>query len=209
MSKSLGNVIEPEKVMATLGADVLRLWIAATDYANEMSALGRDPQAHVGIVSAHAQHRALPAGQPRGFRSGHAMRCPIGELVAIDRWAIARTAALQEEIAEAYRNYQYHLIYQKVHNFCVEDLGGFYLDLLKDRLYTTPRKGRGAPLGADRAVSHRREHGALARAHPFFYGRRDLELHARQAQRVGVPRDLARVAQGRCRTRSTGTSSSS
>jgi isoleucyl-tRNA synthetase len=65
----------------------------------------------------------------------------VGELVAIDRWAIARTAVLQEEIAEAYRKYQYHLIYQKVLNFCVADLGGFYLDLLKDRLYTTPKKG--------------------------------------------------------------------
>ena len=66
---------------------------------------------------------------------------PIDQLVAIDRWAIARTAELQEEIVEAYRKYQYHLIYQKVHNFCVVDLGGFYLDLLKDRLYTTPKKG--------------------------------------------------------------------
>jgi len=65
---------------------------------------------------------------------------PIEQLVAIDRWAIARTAELQEEIAEAYRKYQYHLIYQKVLNFCVADLGGFYLDLLKDRLYTTPKK---------------------------------------------------------------------
>jgi isoleucyl-tRNA synthetase len=62
------------------------------------------------------------------------------DMVAIDRWALARTAALQEEIADAYRGYQYHLIYQKVLNFCVADLGGFYLDLLKDRLYTTPKK---------------------------------------------------------------------
>ena len=62
-------------------------------------------------------------------------------MVAIDRWALQRTAALHEEIVEAYRKYEYHLIYQKVHNFCVVDLGGFYLDLLKDRLYTTPKKG--------------------------------------------------------------------
>ena len=61
-------------------------------------------------------------------------------MVAIDRWALARTAALHEEIAEAYRKYEYHLIYQKIHNFCVVDLGGFYLDILKDRLYTTPKK---------------------------------------------------------------------
>jgi isoleucyl-tRNA synthetase len=62
-------------------------------------------------------------------------------MVAIDRWALARTAQLQEEVVAAYREFQYHLIYQKVHNFCVVDLGGFYLDLLKDRLYTTPRDG--------------------------------------------------------------------
>jgi isoleucyl-tRNA synthetase len=62
-------------------------------------------------------------------------------MVAIDRWALQRTAALHEEIADAYRKYEYHLIYQKIHNFCVVDLGGFYLDLLKDRLYTTPKKG--------------------------------------------------------------------
>jgi isoleucyl-tRNA synthetase len=61
-------------------------------------------------------------------------------MVAIDRWALARTATLHEEIVEAYRSFQYHLIYQKVHNFCVVDLGGFYLDILKDRLYTTPKQ---------------------------------------------------------------------
>jgi isoleucyl-tRNA synthetase len=66
---------------------------------------------------------------------------PPGDMVAIDRWALARTAALQEEIAEAYRKYEYHVIYQKIHNFCIVDLGGFYVDLLKDRLYTTPKKG--------------------------------------------------------------------
>jgi isoleucyl-tRNA synthetase len=64
---------------------------------------------------------------------------PMDQMVAIDRWALARTAALHEEIVEAYRKYEYHLIYQKIHNFCVVDLGGFYLDILKDRLYTTPK----------------------------------------------------------------------
>ena len=65
---------------------------------------------------------------------------PVEQMVAIDRWALARAAALHEEIVEAYRKYEYHLIYQKIHNFCVVDLGGFYLDILKDRLYTTPKK---------------------------------------------------------------------
>jgi isoleucyl-tRNA synthetase len=65
---------------------------------------------------------------------------PVDQMVAIDRWALARTAALHDEVVEAYRKYEYHLIYQKIHNFCVVDLGGFYLDILKDRLYTTPKQ---------------------------------------------------------------------
>jgi isoleucyl-tRNA synthetase len=63
---------------------------------------------------------------------------PAAELVALDRWAISRTRVLQQEISAAYRDYAFHLIYQKVHNFCVVDLGGLYLDILKDRLYTLP-----------------------------------------------------------------------
>jgi len=67
---------------------------------------------------------------------------PADELLAIDRWALGRTAALQEEVCKAYRDFQFHLIYQAVHNFCVVDLGGFYLDILKDRLYTTGKASR-------------------------------------------------------------------
>ena len=75
-------------------------------------------------------------------------------MVAIDRWAIARAAVLQEEIADAYRKYQYHLIYQKVLNFCVTDLSGFYLDLLKDRLYTILPKKNLARRSAQTALYH-------------------------------------------------------
>ena len=73
--------------------------------------------------------------------------------MALDRWAIARTRELQQEIATAYRDYAFHLIYQKVHNFCVVDLGGFYLDILKDRLYTTPAASR-ARRSAQTAMWH-------------------------------------------------------
>jgi isoleucyl-tRNA synthetase len=79
-------------------------------------------------------------GNLSGFDPAVDAVAPAG-MVAIDRWALSRTAALQEEVAEAYRKFEYHVIYQKVLNFCVADLGGFYLDLLKDRLYTTPKKG--------------------------------------------------------------------
>jgi len=139
MSKSLGNVIDPKKVMATSGADVLRLWIAATDYANEMALsdeiLKRMSESYRRMRNTVRYLLGSFAGFDPATDS-----VPIEQLVAIDRWAIARTAALQEEIVEAYGKYQYHLIYQKVLNFCVADLGGFYLDLLKDRLYTTPKK---------------------------------------------------------------------
>jgi isoleucyl-tRNA synthetase len=111
---------------------------------------------------------------------------PAAELVALDRFAIERARQLQAEVIEAYRDYEFHLIYQKVHNFCVLDLGGFWLDILKDRLYTTPARPAAA-LGADRAVARGRGDGALARADPVVHRRGDLAAPARPARRVGVP----------------------
>jgi len=141
MSKSLGNVIAPQKVIGTLGADVLRLWIAATDYANEMSVsdeiLKRVAESYRRIRNTG---RFL-LGNMTGFDPA-TDQLAVDELVAVDRWALWRTQQLQEEVIEAYRNYQFHLIYQKVHNFCSVDLGGFYLDVTKDRLYTTQPKSR-------------------------------------------------------------------
>src|SRR5688572_18806820 len=139
MSKSLGNVILPQKVIGTLGADVLRLWIAATDYANEMSL---SDEILKRIAESYRRIRntvRFLLGNLAGFDPA-ADKVAVDELVAIDRWALRRTQQLQEELIAAYRNYQFHLIYQKVHNFCSVDLGAFYLDVLKDRLYTTPAK---------------------------------------------------------------------
>jgi isoleucyl-tRNA synthetase len=140
MSKALGNVIDPHKVMTTLGADVLRLWVAATDYANEM-ALTDEILKRVSESYRRMRNTVrFLLGNLAGFDPAADAVDPA-QMVAIDRWAMARAAQLQQEIVEAYRTFQYHLIYQKVHNFCVVDLGGFYLDLLKDRLYTTSKKG--------------------------------------------------------------------
>ncbi len=139
MSKSLGNVILPQKVIGTLGADVLRLWIAATDYANEMS-LSDEILKRIAESYRRIRNTArFLLGNLAGFDAARD-QVPTDELVALDRWALWRTEQLQEEVVAAYRNYQFHLIYQKVHNFCSVDLGGFYLDVLKDRLYTTPAK---------------------------------------------------------------------
>jgi len=103
---------------------------------------------------------------------------------------LARAAQLQKEVQAAYDDYEFHRVYQQVHNFCVVDLGSFYLDVIKDRLYTTGRVSlSGAP--PRRHVSHRGSHGALAGAHPELHRRRDLGVPARAPRRVGVSRDLA------------------
>jgi isoleucyl-tRNA synthetase len=140
MSKSLGNVVVPQKVIGTLGADVLRLWVAATDYANE---IGVSDEILKRTADSYRRMRntvRFLLGNLAGFDpERHAV--PPAAMVALDRWALGRTRALQEEVVAAYRSYDFHIIYQKVHNFCVVDLGAFYLDVLKDRLYTTPAQG--------------------------------------------------------------------
>jgi isoleucyl-tRNA synthetase len=139
MSKSLGNGIEPQDIMRTLGADMLRLWVAATDYANEMS-LSQEILRRMSDSYRRMRNTVrFLLGNLHDFDPAHAL--PPAEMVALDRWALARTRALHAEVTGAYRDYAFHLIYQKLHNFCVVDLGGLYLDVLKDRLYTTPAAG--------------------------------------------------------------------
>jgi isoleucyl-tRNA synthetase len=136
MSKSLGNVVLPQKVVSTLGADVLRLWVAATDYAYE---IGVSDEILKRMADSYRRIRNTARfllGNLHGFDPVKDALA-YDELVSLDAWAIDRARALQAEIVAAYRDYAFHLIYQKVHNFCVVDLGGFYLDVIKDRLYTT------------------------------------------------------------------------
>jgi isoleucyl-tRNA synthetase len=140
MSKSLGNVVLPQKVVSTLGADVLRLWVAATDYANEISVSDEILKRMSDSYRRMRNTVRFLLGNLAGFDSA-ADAVPIEQMVALDRWALGRASALQEEIVAAYRSYDFHVIYQKIHNFCVVDLGGFYLDVIKDRLYTTPARG--------------------------------------------------------------------
>jgi isoleucyl-tRNA synthetase len=140
MSKSLGNVIAPQKVMSTLGADVLRLWVSATDYANEIAVSDEILRRMADSYRRMRNTLRFLLGNLHGFDpAAHAL--PVAQLLALDRWALNRTRALQAEVLEAYRNYAFHLIYQKVHNFCSVDLGSFYLDVIKDRMYTTPAAG--------------------------------------------------------------------
>ncbi|HLZ97777.1 MAG TPA: isoleucine--tRNA ligase [Steroidobacteraceae bacterium] len=136
MSKSIGNTLVPQKLTSTLGADVVRLWIAATDYANEMSVSDEILKRMADSYRRMRNTLRFLLGNLHGFDPAeHAV--PWHELVAIDQWAISQSFALQNDVVTAFRNYEFHDIYQKIHNFCVVELGGFYLDIIKDRLYTT------------------------------------------------------------------------
>jgi isoleucyl-tRNA synthetase len=136
MSKSVGNTLVPQKLTNTLGADVVRLWVAATDYANEMSVSDEILKRMADSYRRMRNTLRFLLGNLHGFEPAqHAV--PFDDLVAIDQWAIGKAFAQQNDVVTAYRNYEFHDIYQKIHNFCVVELGGFYLDIIKDRLYTT------------------------------------------------------------------------
>ena len=137
MSKSRGNVVAPQKIMNSLGADILRLWVAATDYRGEMTVsdeiLKRTADAYRRLRNTS---RYLLANL-NGFDPEQHLLDPE-QVLCLDRWAIERTRKLQEQVRQAYENYEYHRIYQLVHNFCAIDMGSFYIDIIKDRQYTTP-----------------------------------------------------------------------
>ncbi|MGI9284595.1 MAG: isoleucine--tRNA ligase [Pseudomonadales bacterium] len=135
MSKSLGNVIAPQKVMNSLGADVLRLWIAATDYRDEMTV---SDEIFKRTADSYRRIRNTTRFLLSNLNGFEPQRDSVEaeQLLALDQWIIRRSQQVQDEIVQAYDKYQFHLIYQKLHNFCVADLGGFYLDIIKDRQYT-------------------------------------------------------------------------
>ncbi len=141
MSKSLGNVIAPQEITSTLGADILRLWVAATDYRGEMTVshaiLKQMADAYRRIRNTS---RFLLANLTGFDPKVHAL--PEEELLWLDRWAVDRAAELQAEIVELYENFQFHQVYQRIHHFCSIDMGGFYLDIIKDRQYTTQADSR-------------------------------------------------------------------
>ncbi len=143
MSKSLGNVVSPLKVMNTLGADVMRLWVAAADYRGEMS-VSDEILKRVSDAYRRIRNTArFLLGNLDGFTPDQALE--PADMLPLDRWAVDRASQLQEEVIRAYEDFQFLQVYQKVHNFCAFEMGAFYLDILKDRLYTTaydslPRK---------------------------------------------------------------------
>ena len=136
MSKSIGNAVAPQKVVNSLGADILRLWVAATDYRGEISVsdeiLKRTADAYRRIRNT----ARFLLSNLNGFDPMEHALAPE-QMLELDRWAVERARVLQDELCAAYEAYEFHQIYQKVHNFCAVDLGGFYLDIIKDRQYTT------------------------------------------------------------------------
>jgi len=135
MSKSQGNVVSPQKVMNTLGADVMRLWVAAADYRGEMS-VSDEILKRVSDAYRRIRNTArFLLGNLDGFTPDQVLE--PAEMLPLDRWAVDHAAQLQQQLKQAFDDYQFIQVYQKVHNFCAFEMGAFYLDILKDRLYTT------------------------------------------------------------------------
>lgn len=136
MSKSKGNVIAPQKVSDTLGADILRLWVAATDYSGELTI---SDEILKRVVESYRRIRntlRFLLANTSDFDAAKDL-LPVEQCLEIDRYAIALTRQLQTQCEEGYARYEFHRVVQSLQTFCSEDLGGFYLDILKDRLYTT------------------------------------------------------------------------
>ncbi|MGH8726763.1 MAG: isoleucine--tRNA ligase [Burkholderiales bacterium] len=152
MSKSKGNVIAPQKVVDTLGADILRLWVAATDYSAELSI---SDEILKRVVESYRRIRNTLRFLLANLDDFDATRHSLSrdESLEIDRYAIAFTAARAQELEASYASFDFHVVVQKLQTFCSEDLGGFYLDILKDRLYTAARESR-ARRSAQNALYH-------------------------------------------------------
>ncbi|MDC3345240.1 isoleucine--tRNA ligase [Candidatus Pseudothioglobus singularis] len=136
MSKSLGNVIPPQKVVNSLGADILRLWIGSTDYSGEMTVsdeiLNRSADSYRRIRNTM---RFMLANM-QGFDPKHDL-VDMKNMLVLDRWIVSKTHDLQQQVINEYDNYNFHFVMKAILNFCTNDLGGFYLDVIKDRQYTT------------------------------------------------------------------------
>ena len=152
MSKSKGNVVAPQKVMDQYGADILRLWVASTDYSGELTISDEIlKRVSEGYRRIRNTLRFLLANI--GDFDVKKDLLPVKEWLSIDRYALHLTHQLQDHIKKDYASYEFHLGMQKFISFCSEDLGGFYLDILKDRLYTSNENSK-ARRAAQSAIFH-------------------------------------------------------
>ncbi|HEM7878698.1 isoleucine--tRNA ligase [Burkholderia contaminans] len=178
MSKSLGNGIDPHEVANRLGAEIIRLWIASTDYSGEL-AISEEILKRVteGYRRIRNTLRFLLANLSDFDFAQHAV--PVDEWLEIDRYAVAFSQQLQTELLGHYEKYEFHPVVAKLQTYCSEDLGGFYLDVLKDRLYTSAADSR-ARRSAQTALYHL-THGLLRVLAPF------LSFTAEEAWKVFQP----------------------
>ncbi|WFF80009.1 isoleucine--tRNA ligase [Delftia tsuruhatensis] len=165
MSKSLGNTVAPQDVSNKMGAEIIRLWVASTDYSGD---LGIDDKILARVVDAYRRIRNTLRFLLANVSDFDAAKdsVPTEELLEIDRWALARAAQFQAEVLAHYKVYEFHPVVAKLQLFCSEDLGGFYLDVLKDRLYTSAPKSL-ARRSAQTAL-HQITHAMLRWMAPFL-----------------------------------------
>ncbi|WP_131111473.1 isoleucine--tRNA ligase [Sulfuricystis thermophila] len=152
MSKSKGNVVAPQQVADKLGAEILRLWVAATDYSGELSISQEILDRVVEVYRRLRNTLKFLLANTADFDAGKDM-LPVGEWLEIDRFALALAHELHDVCTKAYERYEFHRVVQALMNFCAEDLGAFYLDILKDRLYTSSAASR-ARRSAQSALWH-------------------------------------------------------
>jgi len=152
MSKSVGNVMSPQKVINNLGADILRLWIASTDYTGEMTVSDEILKRSADSYRRIRNTMRFMLANTSGFNSSE-HTVTTADMLDLDRWIVSKAADLQVQILKGYDEYNFHHVMQLILNFCSNDLGGFYLDVIKDRQYTTGEDSR-ARRSAQTALNH-------------------------------------------------------
>ncbi len=140
MSKSLGNVLAPEKIINSLGADILRLWVASTNYRAEITV---SEEIFKRMADAYRRIRNTARYLLANLHDFNPAKdlLPAGQWLALDVWVVQQCMLLQTRVIECYERFEFHQVYHEVHNFCVNVLGGLYLDVIKDRQYTAKKDG--------------------------------------------------------------------
>jgi len=141
MSKSIGNTVSPQDVMNKLGADILRLWVASTDYTGEMAVSDEILKRAADSYRRIRNTARFLLANLNGFDPAKDMVKPE-EMVVLDRWAVGCAKAAQEDILKAYEAYDFHEVVQRLMRFCSVEMGSFYLDIIKDRQYTAKAESR-------------------------------------------------------------------
>ncbi len=208
MSKSLGNGVDPVDIADRLGAEIVRLWVASVDFREDV------------VNSEHIMQRLADnyrklrntfrflLGNLDGFNPA-SDAVSDAELLPLDRYMLAKTRELVEKVSGTdgnggwYGDFQFHRVYHAVNDFCIVDLSSFYLDVLKDRLYTFAPKQSGTPLRTNRPLAHRGGARPARRPHPHLHVRRGLAVPASRVRqtRQRPPGDVFEGGRNRCHRR--------